>query len=84
MKIVMLVLMSEAIFFLDSFSVIFVEFTVFLDFLVELSERSWLFSSKVRYTLSCPESLDCCNYDYFIWDIWDLRFDLNESLVILA
>jgi hypothetical protein len=84
MKIASFVLISEAVFFLDSSSVVFIGFVVFLDFLVKLSKQSWLFSSKVCYTLSYPKSLDCCNYDNFIWDICDLRFDLNESLVILT
>jgi hypothetical protein len=84
MKIVVLILMSEVVFFFDSFPIIFIGFAVFLNFLVEMSERSWFFPSKVCCTLSCPESLDCCNYDYFVWNIYDLRLDLNESLVILT
>jgi hypothetical protein len=38
MKIVAFVLISEAIFFLNSFSVIFIGLTVLLDFFVKLSQ----------------------------------------------
>jgi len=51
---------------------------------IKLSDYTWFFSSKMRSTLAYSKPFNCSYYYHFIWDIWNLCLDLDESFEILA
>jgi len=38
----------------------------------------------MRSTLAYPKPFNCGYYHHFVWDIWNLYLDLNESFEVLA
>jgi len=82
--VALLDLSPEVVFFFDYFSIILFRLAIFLNDFVKLSNYTCFFASKMRSTLAYSKSFDCGYYHHFVWVVWNLCLDLDESFKILA
>jgi len=82
--VALLDLSPEVVFFFDYFSIILFRLAIFLNDFIKLSNYTCFFASKMRSTLAYSKSFNCGYYHQFVWDVWNLCLDFDESFEILA